>query len=246
MSEPPKPCIRGCARQCHCHECTEQPVHEAKPILAQSPSLLCGRDTEALWRWLSTVEDDTLKLSLRIPDDYTYDHGHTHRKVSGSPALIRLDVAKLIDPRSQPTVADKYAQYYDENQDEFGRSIPFQVSSWAAVFAEEQELKSPVGTMHEAVQVLSAWWTTLVAQMWIDEFYNDMEKIHKALNAAHGRRPPLPRGHCFTCGAQLWKEDGDGEDTITCPKCMRVYDPVGRVKLQLQQDREDRAGTIKG
>jgi hypothetical protein len=188
-------------------------------------------------RWLETVCDDTLHLNIRIPDNYGWDHGHTHAKVSGSPALIRLDVLALVDPRSQGTVQEEDSGY-EENQSELGRDIPYQVCSWALLFAEEYNLESDVSTMNAAVTLLLAQWERLTATLWVDEFYADLSKIKQALNRAHNRRPPLPRGHCFTCNTQLWQEDGNGEDGVTCPKCERVYDHLGLVKLKLQRDRD--------
>jgi hypothetical protein len=188
-------------------------------------------------RWLETVCDDTLTLTTRIPDNYGWDHGHQHAKVSGSPALIRLDVLALVDPRSQGTVQEEDADY-EENQADFGRDIPYQMCSWALLFAEEYDLASPVDTMHAAVTLLLAQWERLVSTLWVDEFYADLAKIRQALNRAHNRRPPLPRGRCFECNTMLWQEDGNGEDSVACPKCQRVYDHLGLIKLKLQRDRE--------
>ena len=94
--------------------------------------------------------------------------------------------------------------------------------------------------MAASVTLLLAQWEKLTASLWVDEFYSDLAKIRQALNRAHNRRPPLPRGRCFTCNTQLWQEDGNGEDTVTCPNrhCGRVYDHLGLVKLKLQRDRE--------
>jgi hypothetical protein len=189
-------------------------------------------------RWLESVCDDTLHLNLRIPDNYGWDHGHNHAKVSGSPALIRLEPLALVDPRTGPV--EEASADYEENQAELSRSIPFTVCSWAALLAEEHDLKSDVSTMGASVTLLLAQWEALVGSLWVDEFYSVMSKIKQALNRAHNRRPPLPRGECFTCGTQLWQEDGNGEDTVACPNrdCGRVYDQLGLVKLRLQQDRE--------
>jgi hypothetical protein len=189
---------------------------------------LCGACSSRLKRWLGSVLDDTLRLSTRIPDNYGWDHGHTHSKVSGSPALIRLEVAALIDPR---TLMD--------SDDTPGEPVYIigKLTGWAGLLAEEHHMASPTDTMHDAVTLLRAQWERLVSSQWIDEFYQDLATIRQLLNRAHNRKPPLPRGRCFTCNTQLWQEDGNGMDSVECPKCERVYDHIGLVKLQLQRER---------
>ena len=194
--------------------------------------LLCRTCSSRLSQWLGAILEDTLHLSTRIPDNYSWDHGHQHNKISGSPALIRLDVAALTDPR---TLMD--------SDDTPGEPVYIigKVTGWAGLLAEEHNLASPTNTMADAVQVLTNQWERLVNSEWIGEFYQDMATIRQLLNRAHQRKPPLPRGRCFTCNTALWQEDGNGEDTVTCPKCQRAYDHLGLVKLKLQQDRENSA-----
>lgn len=230
MTEPDPPCTRGCVRDCRCDACltAPTPVHDPVPIPAVD-GWLCRTCSKRLARWLETILEDTLTLSTRIPDNYAMDHGHTHAKVSGSPALIRLDVAALTDPR---TLMD--------SDDTPGEPVYIigKVSGWAGLLAEEWDMASSTNTMGDSVGFLIRQWDRLTAAQWIDEFYADMATIRQLLNRAHNRRPPLPRGHCFTCNTQLWQEDGNGLDTVTCPKCQRVYDHLGLVKLKLQTDRE--------
>ncbi len=187
-------------------------------------------------RWLETVCDDTLTLNVRIPDNYGWDHGATHSKVSGSPALIRLDVLSLIDPRSQGTVQEQDSDY-EENQSDLGRAIPYQVCSWALMFAEENNLASDVSTMAASVTLLLAQWEKLTASLWVDEFYGDLAKIKQALNAAHRVRPATEIGPCFKCDEEVRKEDGNGQDHATC-RCGRVYEGPDLFKLHLQKNRD--------
>jgi hypothetical protein len=160
--------------------------------------------------------------------------------VSGSPALIRLEPAALLDPRSQPTVEEESAGY-EENQSEMGRAIPYTLCSWAQLFAEEHNLGSSVDTMNGAVTLLINWWDTLVESPWVDEFYQDMGTIRQWLNAAHNWRPPIIVGQCFECGGELRKADGDGTDEATCHGCRRIYDgpDLFKVRLQKNHDRID-------
>lgn len=235
MSEPTQPCIRGCSRMCRCPECGDEPTHEPIPIRAADPSLMCARCTDRLHGWLSSVVDDTLHLDARIPDDYSYDKESGHHKVSGSPALVRLDVVALTDRRTNPTVTRR-TQYYEENQQDIGYSIPEQISCWARLFAEEQGLSSPYATLAQAVSLLTIWWTTLIQQPWVDDLYTDMQEIRQILDRAHGVEKPKPMGDCFTCAKPLYSRPG--ESTIQCKGCGRRYDGLAIVRLEVQRRRE--------
>lgn len=194
---------------------------------------LCKACSSKLRRWLESIEDDTLTLNLRIPDNYGWDHGHTHAKVSGSPALIRLDVLALVDPRTQGKTSTEETGQYEENQSEI-------INIWTTIEVHAQTLKDTYDLKSEpTLSMLITQWERLVEQDWIDEFYDDIATIRRLLNQAINKRPPLPRGRCFTCNTQLWQEDGNGEDSVTCPKCERVYDHLGLVKLELQKKREE-------
>lgn len=199
---------------------------------------MCRRCTERLWDWLNAILDDTLHLDSRILTDYRWDKPGGGGKISGSPALVRLDVAALTDDRSNPDVGRR-TQYYEENQDQHaGHSIPYRVCSWARLFTEEQALSSPVATMAQAVGVLTAWWPTLVAQLWIDDFYNDIGEIRRIINRANGAERPRYAGSCLTvdCDGDLVKYPGS--DDLTCRECARRYDLHDRVRVEMQRRRE--------
>ena len=191
--------------------------------------LLCRTCSSRLSRWLSVILEDTLHLSTRIPDNYSWDHGHQHNKISGSPALIRLDVAALTDPR---TLMD--------SDDTPGEPVYIigKVTGWAGLLAEEHNLASPTNTMADAVQVLTNQWERLVNSEWIGEFYSDMATIRQLLNGAHNRRPPASAGACFDCDTEIRKEEGDGRDDATCRGCGRVYTGADLFKLHLQKNHD--------
>lgn len=205
---------------------------------------LCRACSSALSRWLSTVLDDTLHISARIPDNYALDHGHTHSKVSGSPALIRLDVAALTDPRTTITVEDEAGRGkrpdpadYEEN-DSGILQIPAVLIQRAQDLKDEHGLALPNTNMREAVELLTAQWENLTASLWVDEFYTDMADIRQLLNSAHNYRPAAKVGTCFKCDAEIRKQDGNGRDDATCRTCGRIYDNTELVKLQIQQNHD--------
>ena len=233
-------CIRGCARPCPCPTCREadQPEHEPQPAPAEE-GYLCKRDATRLFRWLETILDDTARLDVRIPTDYGWDKEGGHQKVTGSPALVRLDVAALTDHRTTSVVSEDTEEYPENNDPREAIDIPGRVCSWAQMFTEELELTRPVGTMAEAVSVLTAMWERLVALPWVDDFYADMHTIRQLLDQAHNVERPKPMGECFTCEAALYSRPGCTD--VRCGKCGRRYNGLDIVKLEVQRRREANA-----
>lgn len=221
-------CIRGCVRPCRCEACavSDEPQHEPQPSPAEE-GLLCRKDGNRLYKWLGSVLDDTLRLDTRIPVDYGWEKESSHQKVTGSPALIRLDVAALTDHRTNGQPEGEAHPPID---------IPGEVMMWARMFTEEQDITSPVDTMARAVDVLTAWWETLLTQLWVDEFYMRMHDIRQLLDLAHNVERPKPMGQCFTCEASLYAQPGCTD--IRCHKCGRRYNGLDIVKLEVQRRRE--------
>jgi hypothetical protein len=112
-------------RPCPCPACREadQPEHGPQPAPAEE-GLLCKRDGNRLYKWLTNVLDDTARLDVRIPTDYGWDKEGGHHKVTGSPALVRLDVAALTDRRSTfSTSTEEIADYPENNEASWERLI---------------------------------------------------------------------------------------------------------------------------
>lgn len=220
-------CVRGCTRTCRCENCL--PLDHDNRDQIPTPAAvgqLCDRCNTQLKTWFSTILDETAELTTRIPDDYSWDHGHRSGKISGSPALIRLDVLALTDPRTMRE---------DEGDPV---NIVGVITSWAGLLAEEHQLTSPTDTLSQATNLITIWWTTVCRSEWITDFYDDIASIHRLLGINRPRR--LPRGRCFTCDTPLYKEDGDGVDRVSCPKCERNYDGPDLVKLEIQRQRDQR------
>lgn len=241
MTEPERPCIRGCCRPCRCEECqvSESSDHPPVPIEAQE-GLLCSRCAGRLEQWMSVILDDTLHLDTRkLTVDNAAPMGK-HKKISGSPALIRLAVAALTDPR---TMRD------DEDDPSAPLFIAGVVCSWARLLTEEQELSSPVEYMAQAVDVLSAWWGTLVEQPWVDEFYSDMAQIRRLLDHAHGVERRKPIGHCLSvrpvngemvaCNRPIYARITD--QTVKCRSCGRIYEGPDKLRLTVSEGTDDRS-----
>lgn len=225
-------CIRGCRQPCRCTECrtAEQPAHDPRPKRAVD-GRLCKGCADRLWAWLDAILGDTLTLDTRIPTDYGYERSEKHSKVSGSPALIRCDTAALTDPR---TLADT------PNDPLY---IPRNTMGWAGLLAEEHGLVSPTDTMEQAVGLLTTWWTTVTASLWISEFYDDMHSIRRLLDIAHDVPRPKPIGTCFTCSHVLYSNPtlSGRPGPIRCAQCGRKYEGLDWVRLEVQRRRETEA-----
>lgn len=225
------PCIRGCRRPCRCDACraADVPEHGPTPI-PQAKGLLCQRCESKLRTWLGDVLEETARLSTRLPTDLSWGQSG-HQKVSGSPALVRLDVVSLLDRRSTSVVTEDAETYPENCPEREVISIPQRICSWALLFAEENDLTSDVSTMAASVTLLTAWWETLVAQLWVDDFYADTQQIMLLLNNAHMIERPRPKGLCINvyevngkivdCDHPLYETPGD--DRLKCNKCGRKY-----------------------
>jgi hypothetical protein len=93
-------------------------------------------------------------------------------KVSGSPALIRLDVMALQDPRTQ----------WDGNPDS-PRHLPRAQQAWAHRLADWLG----VPRTHEHA-FITTWWSELLKTPWIGEFHDEVSGLARQLNNANGYR----------------------------------------------------------
>lgn len=247
-------CIRGCTRPCRCDNCLllDPGERDPLPVPAVGDGLLCKRCSDKLHEWLSTVLDDTARLLTRIPDDYSLEKPSTHRKVTGSPALARLDIVALTDSRSAFGVANdpdrpdhQQPRNYEENQQQNPPiDIPGELITWAQTLADEHQLTTPITNMAAAVNLLQAWWETLTASTWIAEFYDRMRDIHRLLDSAHGVERRRPVGHCLSiiekngqtveCGQALFQDpNSPGIAIARCSGCGRIYRGLDLIRAQV-------------
>lgn len=223
------------------------PEHEPQPSPAED-GLMCRRCNTKLRRWLDTILDDTATLDTRIPADYSWDKESTHHKITGSPALVRLDVAALTDPRSAFSVRAEAAGYSENRNhadDSPPISIPTEIIMWAQMFADEHNIQTPTNTMAAAVNLLTTWWDTLLWCPWIDEFHTRMAEIRRQLDTAHGVERRKSVGKCLTvttsedgrtateCGHRLYQDQSSvGVAVARCSGCGRVYRGLDLVRAQ--------------
>lgn len=211
-----------------------EPQQEPRPTCVRctrprTASLLCTRCADNLKRWLTDIPDlYATAMALNIRDRPAGEHSESrHTKVSGSPALVNVTLMAIQDPASNAG-------------DGIIPVVPA-LTSWAHLFVEEQEISSGrLDYLYEIMQLFSTWWTTLLRQPWIDEFYSEVSDIHRMLSGA--TNAPKSIGRCFgwvrnapPCGQRLYPAV-DGTEVV-CDKCGRRYSGLDLVRLELSQER---------
>lgn len=237
-------CIRGCVAPCDCGACreSEQPCHPPQRRTTRDGSMLCDRCARTLQGWLADIPGLYATLDpyhSPVADD-TEPHGK-RGKLSGSPALVRLDVLALQDPRTAAT--SSWHEPWDGTVD-----VAFEMTTWAALFARDHGIKAPVATIAQACDLLLTWHATLCRAPWIDECYDVVREVARQLNRAHGIGRPQPVGRCINvyqrgghtiaCGHALYASDGA---KIKCGGCGRHYDARQMVLVRLQEQRDKEA-----
>lgn len=219
-------CVRGCVSPCGCTECllADRPSHA--PIKRPADrGLLCKQCAKQIDRMLTDIPDLYATLDT-IPAISPDDSGTSHLKVSGSPALARLDVVALMDPRTAAT--DSSGEEWDGSE-----YIPDEVGTWAILLADEHDVRVKIATLYEAAGFLQRWLDELCASVWVDECYDALRAAERLLKQAHGdhRKAALVRrciniyerdGNPVVCGAPMYVESAT--DAIRCRSCGRRYD----------------------
>ena len=244
MSEDLVYCIRGCVRPCDCTECliADKPIHPPIEREAAEGSLLCQRCERRIEDWLREIPELYATLDVterRQAEDAGVGKGKSH-KAPGSPALARLDIVALQDPR---TTAGLPGDPWDGSI-----YIPGELATWAQLLAEENNITSRTSTLTEACGLLLRWTDRVFASPWVDELYDALRDVMLLLRQAHGATGRKPVGKCINvyqrdgetiaCDAMLYAP-AEGVQ-IRCRRCGTRYDGQRMllVKMQEQRDRE--------
>lgn len=207
---------------------------------------LCVADADRLAQWIADIPDLYTTLNpYEAPAGE--DAGRIHgAAVSGSPALVRLDVLALQDPN---TTASMIPYPGAEPIPWDGRLyVPDEVGTWAALLCEEIHTETPIGTLYQAAGALRRHFDELVASPWVDECYDAMKGIMRLLQNAHGVERPQPIGRCtnvyerdgkwITCRANIYA--GEAGSKARCRSCGQRYDGQQAMLARIQTERDDR------
>lgn len=234
MSEDLTYCVRGCRRTCGICAPGDDCEHDLRR--RADIGYLCRRCADHLTRLVKEIPD--LYAQLPAADDPTQgDSGEKVKrgKVTGSPALVRLDVLVLTD-----------LSVFTFEGDGVMPILPA-LAGWGQIIEEELGLRPQSDTIVGYCDLFTTWHTKIYAQPWIDEYDIDIRKMHRALR--HVSLAPRPLGRCWGrirnrphggCGALLYPPEDPNETTIRCPNihCGRTYTGVELVKLGIQAERE--------
>jgi len=188
-------------------------IRDARPA---TTGLLCERCAGNLHRWLQAIPDlHTIVMSIDIcqreaviPDE------STHTKISGSPALVRLDVMALQDPLSR--MGDGIIP------------VAPALRSWVDVYCEDHSQTTPAEWVDEMADFFMARWASILRRPWVDEFYNEIRDIHRMLSGISGAPKAIGRCQVPTCQEPLYI---GATAIISCSKCGHRY--VGTELLAL-------------
>lgn len=222
-------CVRGCTMRCKSFDCKEAGAHDHEPIPRQSEvGLLCAICARRILEALADIELMYPELSIYAQQQGQQQEGK-RGKLSGSPALIRLDVLAMLD--------------FNANPGDGVRSIMGTLASWADCVRDDLGLV----TSGSPIDILRTWHARICALPWIDDYWDEVTELAGMLRRATNQ--PKPIGRCFGratnkgCGRRLY-EPVPPETAIVCPdeNCGRRYDGAELVKLQIQGER-DRVGS---
>lgn len=218
-------CERGCMRPVF-HPDTREQIGE-EPVMA-SVGLLDTHCATRLRRWIEETPDLYSKLSVHARLEEAEETGiPSHRgKISGSPALIRLDALALMDPHSTANASGEPAQL-------FGGDVVGVMLEFATNLCDDLNLNGRPTDLTTACRLLAGpWYENLCSRPWIADLYDTMHAIHRRLRSATGTHDPAPAGKCH-CGTRLYY--ASGQDAVACTKCGHTMDGIALVRLAAAQ-----------
>lgn len=225
MTEEITYCIRGCVRPCDCTECAAKDVPVHPPIQREArDGLLCSRCADRIREWLREIPElyATLDVAAKRQAEDTGVGKGKDQKLSGSPALARLDIVTLQDPRTSATSKPDRTTGVMEPWDG-SMYIPGEIGTWAILLAEEQHIRGRFDTLVESAGLLLRWMDRLCASLWVDECYDALRDVMRLLRAAHGEQRVRPVGKCIN----VYERDGE---MVACEAVL--YAPAEGVKIR--------------
>jgi hypothetical protein len=197
----PRTCIRGCTHTTR--DPTTRAVTGEQPRPATT-GLLCTRCADKLHQAITEIPDQIAELDLTPQAGASTIAGTRHGKLSGSPALIRLDAQAMIDPRAVAYDRLEPGQKPHPNRVRFGGDVPGVIISWADNLCDDLNLTNRPTTLTTAAELLTTWFTDLTQRPWIAEFYNETLEIRGALRGINGVTDPRTLGKC-QCGRTIYE-----------------------------------------
>jgi hypothetical protein len=199
----------------------------------------CGQCTERLSTTLIDIQRETELLGAA--PSMQQASGTRGGTLASHRAPARLDVLVLRDPR---TAADEHGTL----------GVLGVLTGWARIIREDRDLSWPsrVSVASER-RLISDHLDWIARQPWLDEFEDEIRRLHRQLQQANGTAPEPPLGRCYltyggvmdpnvttreqTCNGPIWADDGHAR----CGRCSATWDghELHRLALILEQEQTE-------
>lgn len=194
-----------------------------RPRHADDGTQVCFGCSNRILRHLRELEEYLPTLQL------TKARGSVERAAPGfrSSPPVNLDAVLHTDPRSD--ASDRHGVMADE------LGALGVVDSWVRVVVEELGI-TPPATAYLGLPLLRTNHAWITHQRWVDEYADDLRRVHAAVRAAAGDPLPCVVGKCLdvACDGDVYEEIQTGG--ARCARCDRPYDGLGLVKIQLARE----------
>lgn len=215
----PPPCVRGCTTAA-----TDSPSDAPRIPKPATEGHLCSNCASRLWENLVDITTIYPHLTTDMTTKPQTD-GSSHQKISGSPALIRLDVAVITDPKAAPG--------------DGVYSVPGQLALWAKILRDDNHIEHlDTADLTQAMYILGGWWEQLLEADWVDEFWTEVRQMRGMVSRAANWPPAI--GRCTKptqngpCSRTLYVPEEGG--VVQCERCQTCYSGMNLVRLDLAQE----------
>jgi hypothetical protein len=203
------------------------------PVRTEHPSLLCHRCEDRLQTWLERIPEAYADLPMFVqPGSVDANPESQATKRAHPPVPLRLEVVDLLDQRLG-------RRWLGTQPAEDRHGAVGVLETWARLVREERNIDpaGPATVVGEAAFLLRhrLW---IVEQPWVDEFYDDIKTLHRAISDAVGDYRPRPVGRCHVpdgqsdCGGPLMPSPWGG---VRCGRCGSTWDAGHLRQLGLAQ-----------
>lgn len=206
---------------------------------------LCMKCSARILRWLRELEEYLPTLHLLKPATGIREYS---TPVFGSRSPANDAVLVHTDPRSD--VSDRKGfltcgHQADDDGDEHAKCNPPEVgalsvvASWSQVVVEERNV-APESNAYLSISLLRRNHSWIIDQPWVDEYAEDLRRVHSAVRIL--ANDPIPRsvGKCIRfnnnveCKGDVFElDDASG---VKCSKCGDIYTGLDLERFRVAQE----------
>lgn len=147
---------------------------------------------------------------------------------------LRLDVVAMLDPRTEIN-GDGPDDVLDEVP-----NIGEDLAGWWRILQEERYYRAVAGgqgmiVMPDVAAELRSNIGWICRQPWVDEFAQDVSRVHGALRQVCGDAPSKALGRCLDagCGGEVFRRSDNPHDArLRCGRCGTSYSGLDLVRIR--------------